>query len=196
MSASQLHGYFERISHLLRSEARRAGAEYDLQPIQQDALNFLNRANRYSNTPLGVTDYLGLTKGTVSQTLMVLERKGLIKKTPDKNDGRIVHLHVTKAGRKLLEKILPPKTVRRTWEGVSEETQKQWIEQLKQLLTRMQQFNGMKSFGVCRTCHYNRDMGNGKFFCELTQENLSYADTELICREHQHPEEVGGVETY
>jgi DNA-binding MarR family transcriptional regulator len=195
MSALLLHEYFERISHLLRSEARRAGAEYDLQPIQQDALNFLNRANRYSNTPLGVTDYLGLTKGTVSQTLMVLERKGLIKKTPDKNDGRIVHLNVTKTGRKLLEKILPPQTVRRTWEGVSEAKQNQWIQELKQLLTKMQQFNGMKPFGVCRTCHYNRDMGNGKFFCELTQENLSHEDTKLICREYQYPEEAGSVGT-
>ena len=195
MSALLLHEYFERISHLLRSEARRAGAEYDLQPIQQDALHFLNRANRYSNTPLGVTDYLGLTKGTVSQTLMVLERKQLIQKIPDKKDGRIVHLNVTKAGRKLLEKILPPQTVQRTWEGVSEAKQNQWIEELKQLLTKMQQFNGMKPFGVCRTCHYNRDMGTGKFFCELTQETLSQADTKLICREYQHPEEAGGVGT-
>ncbi len=191
MSALRLHEYFERISHLLRSETRRAGSDYDLQPIQLDALHFLNRANRYSDTPQGVTEYLGLTKGTVSQTLMVLERKGLIQKMPDKKDGRIVHLNFTKVGRKLLEKILPTQTVRRTWEGVSESQQNQWVKELQQLLKMMQQLNGMKPFGVCRTCHFNREKSNGKFFCELTQENLSRADTKLICREFQHPEEDG-----
>ncbi|VAX17477.1 Transcriptional regulator, MarR family [hydrothermal vent metagenome] len=191
MSASLLHEYFERISHLLRSETRRAGADYGLQPIQLDALNYLNRSNRYSDTPLGVTEYLGLTKGTVSQTLMVLERKGLTQKTPDKKDGRIVHLNVTKTGKKLLDKILPTQTVRSTWEGVSTSKQNQWIKELQQILKTMQRLNGMKPFGVCRTCRYNRDKGNGKFFCELTQENLSRGDTGLICREYLHPEKVG-----
>ena len=195
MSALLLHEYFERISHLLRSETRRAGADYDLQPIQLDALNFLNRANRYSDTPQGVTEYLGLTKGTVSQTLMVLERKGLIKKTPDKNDGRIVHLNITKVGRKFLGKILPTPTVRGVWKDLSESKQSQLLGELQQLLTTMQQLNGMKPFGLCRTCRYNSNKDNGKFFCELTEENLSQADTKLICREYQHPEEAGSVET-
>ena len=195
MSALQLHEYFERISHLLRSETRRAGADYDLQPIQMDALHFLSRANRYSDTPQGVTEYLGLTKGTVSQTLMVLERKGLIKKTPDKNDGRIVHLNATKIGRKILGKSLPTQTVRGVWKDLSEPKQNYLLGELQHLLKTMQRLNGMKPFGVCRTCRYNSNKGNGKFFCELTEENLSQADTKLICREYQHPEEAGGVET-
>lgn len=196
MSALLLHEYFERISHLLRSETRRAGADYDLQPIQLDALNFLSRANRYSDTPQGVTEYLGLTKGTVSQTLMVLERKGLIQKTPDKSDGRIVHLNVTKIGRKVLAELLPSPTVRGIWKDLSESKQNQLLGELQQLLTTMQQLNGMKPFGQCRTCRHNSNKGNGKFFCELTQENLSQADTKLICREYQHQEGEKGAGTF
>jgi len=195
MSAQLLHEYFERISHLLRSETRRAGADYDLQPIQLDALSFLNRANRYSNTPHGVTEYLGLTKGTVSQTLMVLERKGLIQKKPDKKDGRIVHLNITKVGRKLLGKTLPTQTVQKVWEDISESRQNQLIEELQQLLKTMQQLNGMKPFGLCLSCRYNQKKSAGKFFCALTQENLSQADTKLICREYQLPEETGSINT-
>jgi DNA-binding MarR family transcriptional regulator len=187
MSASLLHEYFERISHLLRSEIRRTGADNGLQPIQLDALNYLNRSNRYSDTPLGVTEYLSLTKGTVSQTLMVLERKGLIQKTPDKNDGRIVHLNITKVGRKFLGETLPTHTVREVWKDLSEPKQNHLLGELQHLLKTMQRLNGMKIFGVCRTCRYNRDKGNGKFFCELTQENLSQEDTKLICREYLHP---------
>jgi len=195
MSALLLHQYFEQISHLLRSETRRAGADYDLQPIQLDALHFLNRSNRYSNTPQGVTEYLGLTKGTVSQTLMALERKGLIQKKPDTKDGRMVHLNVTKVGRKLLAKALPAQALLRIWEDMSAPKQNQLIGRLQQLLKTMQHSNGMKPFGLCHTCRYNRKKGEGKFFCELTQENLSSADIKLICREYQHPEETGGVNT-
>ena len=85
-----LHEYIERISRLLQSEARNSGSDFNLQPIQLNALHFLRRANRYSNTPQGVTEYFGLTKGTVSQTLIALEKKGLISKNPDKKIGRVV----------------------------------------------------------------------------------------------------------
>jgi MarR family transcriptional regulator, organic hydroperoxide resistance regulator len=190
MSAELLHEYIERISQLLRSETRQVGAEYDLQPIQLSALDFLSHANRYSNTPQGVTEYLGLTKGTVSQTLMALQRKGFIQKSPDKKDGRVVHLSVTKGGRKLLGDTLPAQTVLRALEDVPETKQKQLIEELRRLLQNIQRLNGMKPFGQCRTCLYNLKKSEGKFFCELTQENLSPADIELICREYQLPVEA------
>ncbi len=190
MSALLLQEYIERISHLLRSESRLKGAEYDLQPIQLGALHYLSRSNRYSNTPQGVTDYFGLTKGTVSQTLMALERKGLITKSPDKKDGRVVHLNVTAAGRKLLGKTLPAKTASKAWEDLRPSEQDQLIEGLRSLLQAMQQFNGMRPFGLCRTCRHNSRRGEGKFFCELTQEALSAREVQLICREHESPDEA------
>ena len=49
-----------------------------LNPAQWEALRYLNRANRYSRTPGGVADFLGATKGTISQTVSALESKGLI----------------------------------------------------------------------------------------------------------------------
>ena len=190
MSALLLQEYIERIAHLLRSETRQDGADYDLQPIQLGALHFLSRSNRYSNTPQGVTDYFGLTKGTVSQTLMALERKGLITKSPDKKDGRMVHLKVTGAGKKLLRKALPTQTMSKAWEGLPGNGQGQLIEGLQELLRTMQELNGMRPFGLCRTCRHNRKIGEGKFFCELTQEKLSRTDVNLICREHESPDDA------
>ncbi|MFN2812475.1 MarR family winged helix-turn-helix transcriptional regulator, partial [Escherichia coli] len=75
---------------------------------QLSALHYLARCNRYSDTPLGVTEYLGLTKGTVSQSLKVLEGRGLISKLPDARDRRSVHLRLTDAGRALIEAVIPP----------------------------------------------------------------------------------------
>ena len=190
MTVMLLHEYIERISRLLQSETRQVGSDYNLQPIQLNALHFLKRSNRYSNTPQGVTEYFGLTKGTVSQTLMNLESKGFIKKNADKKDGRVVHLDVTRAGEKLLDKTMPSPAMLSAWEGLQDGDQKQLVEDLKRLLLAMQKTNGMKAFGVCGTCRYNQKIGEKKFFCELTQENLSQKDTELLCREHQLLEPV------
>ncbi|MEJ2419540.1 MAG: winged helix DNA-binding protein, partial [Exilibacterium sp.] len=62
---------------------------------------------RYSGMPMGVTDYLGQTKGTISQSLKNLERKGLIEKLADSEDKRVVHLQLTQAGHAVVDSLLP-----------------------------------------------------------------------------------------
>ncbi len=88
----------ERIGRLTR--AREAAT---LAPAQWEALRFLARANRFSRQPGAVAAWLATTKGTASQTLMALERKGLIRKARHPSDGRITRLEPTQAGLALLE---------------------------------------------------------------------------------------------
>ena len=71
----------ERMSALIRSEERKTGSELGLQSVHLQVLDYLSRCNRYSDTPAALTNYLGMTRGTVSQTVLLLEKKGLIKKT-------------------------------------------------------------------------------------------------------------------
>ena len=185
MDALLLHEYIDRISRLLDSEVRLAGSEHNLQPVQLHALQFLNRCNRYSNTLQGVTAYLGLTKGTVSQTLAVLEGKGFIKKNVDKKDGRVFHLNVTGTGEKLLSGIVPSPTASKALKEMKSPEVRRLVEGLKKLLTEMQKTNDMNSFGVCKTCRYNTKINDKKHFCELTRENLTLKDIELLCLEHK-----------
>jgi DNA-binding MarR family transcriptional regulator len=77
------YDYVERLSELLRIDSRQAGADHGLQPVQLEALHYLSICNRYSDTPAAVTESLGQTKGTVSKTLRVLKRKGLLSKQLD-----------------------------------------------------------------------------------------------------------------
>ena len=185
MHANKIHSYLERLSNLLRSEMRRTGVEAGLQPVQIDALNYLATCNRYSDTPMGVTEYLGQTKGTVSQTLKVLERKGLLKRKLDKDDKRVTHLKVTPAGRRLLKRIVPAANFVEGCELLETKTQRQIEQSLATLLRSVQMAGGSKTFGVCHTCRFNRDEGNGSYYCELVEAKLSEADVQLICREHQ-----------
>ena len=67
---------FERLARLMRAAEHDAG----LNPAQWEALRYLSRAIRFSNSPGALTRYLGATKGTISQTVIALERKGFITK--------------------------------------------------------------------------------------------------------------------
>ena len=73
----------ERLGNLIRAEMRRVIGQEGLQPVHLEAMLFLNQANRFSNTPQSLAEFLGLTKGTVSQSLLLLDRRGLIERYED-----------------------------------------------------------------------------------------------------------------
>ncbi|MDX1300077.1 MAG: MarR family winged helix-turn-helix transcriptional regulator [Pseudomonas sp.] len=183
MTAITLFDLFERLSSLMRMWHRQHPLLADLQPIQVSALIYLSRCNRYSDTPLGVTEYLGLTKGTVSQSLKALEAKGLIVKTPDARDKRSVHLQLTDTARTLIDSLLPP-TLLIDGEARLAERGPQLTALLAELLVEVQRCADVPSFGLCATCRFHQHVA-GQPFCGLTQEPLSQSDATLICREHQ-----------
>jgi DNA-binding MarR family transcriptional regulator len=185
MKTKQIYDHLERVSNLLRADSRRSVAEYGLQPIQLEALHYLSICNRYSDTPMATTEYLGQTKGTVSQTLKVLENKGLLVRHADSTDKRLVHLKVSRSGKKLLKESIPTPLLVNACEQLTEKSQSQILKALEVLLVTMQQTNNMKTFGVCHSCHYNQKIADNRFFCNLTEEALSVDDVQLICREHK-----------
>ena len=46
----------ERLGNLMRSELRKAGSDESLQPVHLQAMIYLARANRYSNTPQALAE--------------------------------------------------------------------------------------------------------------------------------------------
>lgn len=184
MTDSRLHELLDRISLLLRTEKRRLGTGVALQPVHLQVLEYLQRCNRYSNTPAAVGAYLGQTKGTVSQSLKLLEREGYLEKSDDPADRRVVRLQQTTRGRTLLrdlesaqdweraEAALPPPQLAAVTQG------------LERLLRELQQARGGRAFGVCRTCRHFQAGSDGGHHCGLTGEPLSDADSSQICYEH------------
>ena len=185
MKTEKIYDYLERIANLLRTDTRKAGAGKGLQPVQLEALHYLSGCNRYSNTPAAVADYLGLTKGTVSQTLGVLENAGLIEKRPDLKDRRVVHLRVTALGEAAVGEAIPPKILQAAMALTPESEQDLVLDALERVLRAMQRANQLRTFGVCKTCRHHRLAADGSRQCGLTGEALSAADAGQICREHE-----------
>lgn len=183
MTAATLFDLLERLTSLMRIWNRQHPLLAELQPIQVSALIYLARCNRYSNTPLAVSEYLGLTKGTVSQSLKALEAKGLIEKAQDPYDRRSVHLQLTGAAGELLAAIAPPEFLVTALAQMGE--REHTLEALLgELLRQIQRNQDVPGFGLCRTCRFHQQR-DGAPFCGLTLEPLRQSDVELICREHQ-----------
>ncbi|MFD2205982.1 MarR family winged helix-turn-helix transcriptional regulator [Kiloniella antarctica] len=171
-----------RLSRLVNHEGHAAG----LKPAQWDALRYLAQANRFSRNPGALTAYLGATKGTISQTLMSLEKKGLVEKKQDPNDKRSVGLDLTTAG-----KTLAKEDALRPFENVvahlPTDDQKAIEEALEKILLAKLRSEGNRPFGICKTCrHFRKAAPTGApHFCDLLKEPLSEIDCEKICIEQE-----------
>ena len=182
------YDFLERLCVLLRAEIRAAGADAGLQPIHVQTLRYLVSCNRYSDSPLALAEFLGQTKGTVSQTVKVLEAKGLIRKTADAVDRRMVHLGLTDRGMELVRDSKADQRLAEAMAQLPTGVRDDLNDGLERLLRSLQQVNRCKSFAPCRTCRFNQPQPDG-FRCGLTGEALSDHDVQLICREHAYPDE-------
>jgi DNA-binding MarR family transcriptional regulator len=181
----------ERIAELLDRLAlhQRSRQQGDgLNPAQWEALRFLGRANRYSRNPTALTDFLGTTKGTVSQTLIALERKRLVTREPDRHDRRSIRIELTPAGRQLLDRD-PMRGIAGAAADLAPAAQHVLAGALGELLAELRRAGTRRSFGVCQTCRlFCRDAAvaepGGPHRCGLTLEALADTDSQLICAEH------------
>lgn len=174
----------ERVAALIHQSVRDDAARHGLQPIHVQVLSYLARANRYSDLPIAIAEYFGITRGTVSQTLNVLERKGLVAKQRDKRHGRRIHLALTEAGQEVLDEGWTRQidTALRAMPGATDHLE----EALRSLLVGLQRTNGQRPFGVCRGCaHFLKEQGGAR--CGLTGEPLAGEQTTRICREWTDP---------
>ena len=184
MNPLLIHQYLERLSNLLRNDLRKFGKQYGLQPVHVSVLHYLALCNRFSDTPLSVTEYLGLSRGTVSQTIIILENKGLIEKRRDPQDRRVIHLALTPQGKNWVDKTMPAPILEKACHALPADQHNQILDALKLILHSCQQANAMKSFGVCYSCRYHQIRSTSDFYCALTQQPLSVDDAQKICREH------------
>jgi MarR family transcriptional regulator, negative regulator of the multidrug operon emrRAB len=175
----------ERLGMLLRAELRRIGTETALQPVHVQALQYLARCNRYSNTPAALGAYLGQTKGTVSQSLKVMQRQGYLDKHEDPDDRRVVRLVLTPKARSLLERIDPPNDWTAAEQSLTPSQREAVATGLEALLRALQRAHGGRAFGVCADCRHFQTDPSGAHRCGLTGEPLSEQDSLLICQDQE-----------
>ncbi len=185
LSVSRSALLLERLGALIQQSVRDEAARHGLLPIHIQVLHYLARANRYSDLPIAIAEYFGITRGTVSQSLAVLERKGLLTKEPDAGHGKRVHLRLTPAGAAVLDDSWAER-LEQALGGLPAEADALEAT-LRRLMSGLQRINGQRAFGICRQCsHFLRESSGAR--CGLTGEPLASEQTTRICREWTAPE--------
>ena len=165
-----------RLAQVVRSHRHSGG----LRPVQWEILRYLSHANAISRCPGSLALYLDTTRGTVSQTLITLEKKGLITRERNAFDGRGTLLNLTANGR-LTVSSDPLKELQAVSGYMTGGTA--LAEWLGDLLARMQRRGGLKAFGACRNCdHFQPQAEPGRnHFCGAINGPVSEEDCHLIC---------------
>jgi DNA-binding MarR family transcriptional regulator len=179
----------ERLGNLMRSELRKAGSDESLQPVHLQALIYLTKANRYSNTPQALAEYLGLTKGTVSQTLLLLDRRGLIERFEDDIDRRVVRLRLSSAGEQLLAEAQPTLPWQNATRNISPNRIRNATSALREALMTLQEDNEGAAFGVCHSCAWCQKLSQRIYRCGQMGDRLSGPETRKICRIYEPKKE-------
>jgi len=177
---SQTLFLLERLGALIQQSVRDEAVRHGLLPIHIQVLHYLMRANRYSDMPIAIAECFGITRGTVSQTLAVLERKGLLTKEADARHGKRVHLRLTSADESVLGESWGERVEQTLCNGPVDAATLE--NTLRNLLSAMQRANGRRAFGLCRECaHFLTEESSAR--CGLTHEPLTTEQTDRICRE-------------
>ncbi|MCK5830637.1 MAG: winged helix-turn-helix transcriptional regulator [Methylococcales bacterium] len=177
---------FDRICTIMRADERKKYASAGLQPVHGQVLEYLSICNSFSNTLISVSEYLNLTKGTVSQSIQVLQRKGYLKKQQDEKDRRITHLKLLPAGKRLLEECKPVDLFNQTSIKTTPESSTALTEFLNKTLSSLQKANKIKTFGICHTCLYFSTEGD-YYHCsgsDISEYIILSAEINKICKEH------------
>lgn len=184
VDGAQVAWTLERLARLMRAR----GHEDGLNPAQWEALRYLARANRFSASPGALTRFLGATKGTVSQTVIALERKGYVSKLGRGAGRKTATLTLTEKGRHSLSQD--------PWSGLATaagelggKTRRRLQRGLEELLSHEVRRAGLASFGTCASCRFFREKGRdghatGPHLCMLFEDALSEVESTLICAEH------------
>jgi len=152
----------------------------DINPTQWTALSYLAEANRFSRSPSQVAEFMSATRGTVSQTLKALARKGLIEEVRSETDKRSISYTITAKGRDLIQKRLESEDLSHSADD----------RDLSELADRLEAFardilrqRGLRPFGICETCTHNARTQDG-WYCTLLREPLDGQEIKQLCHEH------------
>lgn len=93
----------QRLKYELHQTFQASG--YDITPEQWAVLNRLWEQDGLSQVELAERTFKD--KPGTTRILNLLEKKGIVHRRRDAEDGRVLRVHLTKAGRNLKEKLIP-----------------------------------------------------------------------------------------
>lgn len=176
----------EKISEVFRVLLWAEAKEHKLSPIQMQLLIFIKYHNNDKQRRIAsMAREFNLTKATISDSIKVLEQKGLIKRTDDAFDSRSFNFSLTDHGMKLTGMIenftLPLDGAIAT---LSSQQKDQFLVLVLDLIYRLNQNGIISTQRMCYSCFYYNGDRQQDHYCNLMQKSLAIDELRIECSEH------------
>lgn len=184
---SKIIAAMERISQAFRVLLWEKSVGNALTPIQIQVLIFL----LYHDAEKRKISYLAgefhLAKPTVSQTVKILEQKGLIRKEYGQGDSRSYVIHLTPAGEDVARRTADfTREMRAPLEQLAPDQKTALLGQLTGMIHHLHKARVITLQRMCLTCaHYRAEYQGHAHYCRLLNEGLDADDLRIDCPEHR-----------
>ena len=172
----------DRIAELLVHVGRAAlseDASTGLTAAQWTCLRFLARANKSTRTPSAFASFQATTRGTASQIIKSVERRGLITGTRSEYDRRSFSFDLTDEGRAMMAQD-PLRDLTRVIDGLRASTRDRFLATLSEIASAMALQRDVPSFGTCRGCTHFGTFGDAAY-CACMSAELAADDIAKLC---------------
>jgi len=130
-----------------------------------------------------------MTKATISDSIKVLEQKGLIERADDMLDSRSFNFSLTDKGVKLTGMI---ENFTKPLDGaiatLSTPQKNEFLVSVLDLIYRLNQNGIISTQRMCYNCYYYNGDRQQAHFCNLMQKELAIDELRIECPEHKSTE--------
>ena len=177
----------EKISEVFRVLLWMEAKEHKLSPIQMQLLIFIKYHNSDKQRRIAsMAREFNMTKATISDSIKVLEQKGLIERADDILDSRSFNFSLTDKGVKLTGMI---ENFTKPLDGaiatLSPQQKNEFLVSVLDLIFRLNQNGIISTQRMCYNCYYYNGDRHQAHFCNLMQKELAIDELRIECPEHK-----------
>jgi DNA-binding MarR family transcriptional regulator len=177
----------EKISEVFRVLLWAEAKEHKLSPIQMQLLIFIKYHNSDKQRRIAsMAREFNMTKATISDSIKVLEQKGLIERADDILDSRSFNFSLTDKGVKLTGMI---ENFTKPLDGaiatLSTPQKNEFLVSVLDLIFRLNQNGIISTQRMCYNCYYYNGDRQQAHYCNLMQKELAIDELRIECPEHK-----------
>ena len=179
-------GFFQ-LGLYLRSKQWRNAERSGLTSTQVSILGFLKR--RGPNRVMALARLVGITEATASRAISTLERKGLVEKRADPDDGRATRISLTATGIRLLSRQSEfPEALMAALAGLDPIESTVLHRVLSKIILHLQETGAIEPQRMCCTCRFFRPYVHSDavrpHHCEFVDAPFGSVSLRVDCGDH------------
>ncbi|QQR36064.1 MarR family transcriptional regulator [Devosia oryziradicis] len=179
----------ERIATAIRADDWNRARAAGVNPTQLAILDVLE------GRPAGLAvrdlaSQLGVSQPTATDSILALERKGMVEKRPEPGDGRSQRVQITPAGRDAhAARAAAPGAVAQAASALPDDQQEYLLLLVVSVIRQLQESQAIPIQRMCVSCRYFRPYAHADaakpHHCNFVDAAFGQQDLRIDCREHE-----------